>query len=660
MKRIVLAFAVSSLAWQAHAQNNCATAVPLVLASYYVTQIDGDAPPLVCISGGAAATAGEWYKYTATQDTNIKVSTNLPQNIGLDTRVQVYTGTCGNLSCYAGNDDSGSNYLAVVTFPVTAGTTYYIVFDNRWSSSGFNFVVTYGGPPPSIGGFTETFVPTASMAYCIVDMNNDGLDDAVSVDGTQININYQNPGGGYTNTVYTTTAAANIPSWSMCAGDLDGNGYNDLVYAGSGLTFMMANSTGTGYTQLSQPEYIFCQRSNTVDINNDGLLDAFSCHDVAPNVYYLNNGNGTFTWHQGGLGDTPDGGNYGSIWVDYNNDGHIDMFIAKCRGAGSAASIDQLWRNNGNGTFTDVAPAMNLADYQQSWSTAWGDFDNDGDMDVMIGASSFTGGGHKLMRNDGTIFTNVTAGSGYDVFSGTSIEFITRDFDNDGYLDILGGGALMINNHNMTFNQMSIPANNGPTGDLNNDGFVDIQNGNTVWLNQGNANHWINVITHGTVSNRNGIGARVEISSPMGSQIRDIRSGDGFRYMSSLTAHFGIGTDTSVSSVTVRWPSGIVNTIHNPAINGTLTVVEDATSNVAERPLPTISLYPSPARTTLHVHATNPLLDGMATITDLSGRTVMRVPVVEESLNVSGLANGLYLLQVRTSAGLLSGRFAKE
>lgn len=664
MNRTLLAFATGLLAFQAAAQNSCATAVPLVLGNnYYIGQINGtDVPEPVCSTGGDMATAGEWYSYTATMDTAITVTTDLPQNDGVDTRIQVYEGSCGNLTCHAGDDDSGNGYSSTVTFNVETGTTYYIAFDNRWTSSGFTFHVGYAGPGPEVNGFSTVFVPTSGMAYCVVDMNGDGLDDVVSVTANTITVNYQNSGTGFTTATYNTATASNTPSWSMCAGDLDGNGYNDLVYASGGLTFMMANDSGTAYTTVNQPQYIFCQRSNTVDINNDGRLDAFSCHDVAPNVYYINNGNGTWTWHQGGLGDTPDGGNYGSIWIDYNNDGHLDMFIAKCRGAGSPASIDQLWRNNGDGTFTDVAPVMNLADYQQSWSSAWADFDNDGDMDVMIGASSFTGGGHKLMRNDGTTFTNVTANSGFDTYTGTSIEFIARDFDNDGYVDVLGGGSLLRNNGNMTFTQVTVPFSNGPTGDLDHNGFVDVQNDNTIYLNAGNANNWITVHTVGTVSNANGIGARVEVTSPMGTQIRDIRSGDGFRYMSSLNAHFGLGTDSTISSITVRWPSGIVNTVENPAINGTLTIVEDQTSSVAApaQASTTIGVFPSPASNILYVESPLGLNGRTAEITDMAGHVVAHSSVLHGSIDVSGLAEGIYLLKVETSAGMQMAKFAKE
>ena len=216
MKRTLLLLWIGITAWQAHAQNTCATAVTAVLGDYYISQVNGtEVPEPICSNGGEGATAGEWYSYTATTDTFLTVTSDMPQNNGIDTRMQVYTGTCGALTCYAGDDDSGSGNLAVVTMQVQAGTTYHIAFDNRYSDSGFTFRIMESGPPPPIGGFTEQSVSTIGMAYCIVDMNGDGLDDAVSVDATHININYQNVGGGFTNAVYNTTLADNKPSWSI-------------------------------------------------------------------------------------------------------------------------------------------------------------------------------------------------------------------------------------------------------------------------------------------------------------------------------------------------------------------------------------------------------------------------------------------------------------
>lgn len=665
MKRLFPLLLGSILAGSsAVAQSTCATAVPITPATYYASGVNGaQAPTPLCV-GSIAANHGRWYRYTATQDTLITVSTDLPENAGGDTRVHVYKGSCDQLVCIGGDDDSGSGYLSITTFPVQQGQDYYIAFDDYWRSDAFTFILEYAQALPNQLFFSQQYFETNSYPYCVVDMNNDGLDDLVSVSSTSIVIHYQQADGGFERVAHTTTSADYLPSWSICAGDLDGNGFNDLVYAGSGITIMMANDDGSGYTEVSQPHYIFCQRSNVVDINNDGLLDVFSCHDTAPNVYYINNGDGTWQWNQGGLGDQPDGGNYGSVWIDYDNDGDLDLYIAKCRGVGAPASIDELWRNNGDGTFTNVAAQMGMADQQQTWSAAWADFDNDGDLDVLIGASSFSGGGHKLLRNDGGSFTNVTEGSGFDTFTGTSIEFIARDFDNDGYMDVLGGGGLMMNNGDMTFTQVNVPFTNGPTGDLNNNGFIDVQNNNVVFFNSGNNNHWIKVLTKGTVSNPNGIGARVEIETPSGIQIRDIVSGDGYRYMSSLTAHFGIGSDTEVNSITVRWPSGIVNVVEDPGIDTTIVVREDDTQDVATHVAGAaqaqLGLFPSPTRDVLYVSAPWSLAGCELTISDATGKVIERATSTHGTLGVSHLPPGLYLLRVEGPRGTLTGRFMKE
>jgi hypothetical protein len=235
---------------------------------------------------------------------------------------------------------------------------------------------------------------------------------------------------------------------------MNNDGWSDLVCGGGGgVSILLSQNDGADYTEFTVSNYVFSQRSNCVDLDNDGLLDAFVCHDVAPNVRFINQGNGTFQFSQGGLGDTPDGGNYGSVWIDYDNDCDMDLFIAKCRGGMSEASRNQLHRNNGDGTFTEVSDESNMSDYVQTWSSAWADYDNDGDMDAVIGASSFTTGIHRVMRNNGDgTFTDVVAGSGFDVFNGTGIEWAPADFNNDGFVDVIGGnGYIAVNNGDFTF-----------------------------------------------------------------------------------------------------------------------------------------------------------------------------------------------------------------
>jgi PKD repeat protein len=434
-------------------------------------------------------------------------------------------------------------------------------------------------PDTNLVSFSPLVTSTISgSALAVTDMNGDFLDDIVSVTTTNIEFHQQNVAGSFTPVNYTTTTAQNSPSWSLAIGDYNADGYNDLLYGGgSGVTFMESDGLGTGYNQVSGTQYVFSQRSNFVDINNDGHLDAFVCHDVDPNVYYINDGSGNLTFNQGGLGDHPDGGNYGSIWVDYNNDRLPDLFIAKCRGGAGTAKINELHKNNGDGTFTNVSVQANMADPIQTWSSAWNDFDNDGWMDVVVGASSSADGMHKFMHNNGDgTFSNITAGSGLETYLGMSTEYASYDFNNDGFTDVFTPNTILYNNGNNTFTAHPIQMSAGAVGDLNNDGFLDVQNGTTTYFNSGNAYNWITVTLKGTTSNINGIGARVEIYGAWGKQIRDVRSGVGFRYMGTLNAHFGIGAATQIDSVRVLWPSGNNDVICNPENNKVLHIIENA------------------------------------------------------------------------------------
>ncbi len=667
-------------------------AVPIITGDgvYTVDGIDGSEVPMpICAENGANADKGEWYKYVPTSDTQVTITSDLPQNNGTDTRLHVYTGSCAALVCLDGDDDGGSGWTSYLQISVVADETYYIAWDNNWTSAGFDFELTEGAgptPEPPIT-FTNTAVTATGSDRAVVDMNNDKLDDLVSVTTTNININYQLPAGGFNSVNIATSTADNAASWSLAAGDIDGNGYNDLLYGGgSGVTFMYANSDGTAYTEVSGPDYVFSQRSNFVDINNDGDLDAFVCHDIAPNVYYINQGDvsGTLTFYQGasmgvvpnGLGTHANGGNYGTVWIDFDNDRDMDMFIAKCRGGSVTHKYNELWRNDGSGTFVNVADgsgyyasnfpteghdnSSNLGHPIQTWSSAWADFDNDGDMDVYVGASSDADGDHMLMINNGDgTFTD----SGQTFPSAPfGIENAPGDFDNDGWVDILTNGSILFNNGDGTFTlQSSGMPPSGPIGDVNNDGFLDVFNGNVRMNDADNGNNWIKITTEGTTSNINGIGARVEVtSSGLGKQIRDVRSGEGFRYMSSLNTHFGLGADTSISTVTVYWPSGTVDVVSNPPINSTLNIVEGTTLSLEDTLVSDLVLYPNPTKDVLNLNATYGFENAIYTVFDINGRRVMNGRFNTTKIDVSALSAGNYILRIMDEGLIRSQKFIKQ
>ena len=146
MKKITLLFlSVVAFANIGIAQDTCANATAITAGTFNVTAVDGTEGTTVMCSGGTAAAAAEWYTYTPTADGSATISSNiLPTNANGDTRINIYTGNCGALVCVADNDDidyTSGNYLSEVTFNTTANTTYYVVWDNRWSSFGFEFTL---------------------------------------------------------------------------------------------------------------------------------------------------------------------------------------------------------------------------------------------------------------------------------------------------------------------------------------------------------------------------------------------------------------------------------------------------------------------------------------------------------------------------------------
>lgn len=423
----------------------------------------------------------------------------------------------------------------------------------------------------SVAGFT-------AYSDCAVDMNDDHLDDVVRVGNKGIYIDYQQPDSSFTQRFFPLTIQS-PPSWSICAGDIDNNGYNDLMFGNTtSVSFVQASADGRSFEEKVMPSFIFSQRSTMFDINNDGWLDGFMTNDTAQSMPYRNLGFGEMIEDTNLIHTSKRPGNYAAIWTDYDNDSHTDLYITKCQPQALPGNINRtnlMYRNNGDGTFSEVGAQIGLDDNAQSWSTVFEDFDNDGDFDAFIVNHDFQ---NRLFRNNGDgSFTDVIVGSGINANDLGAYENSSGDFNNDGYMDIFAEleNEIYLGNGDLTFTGQDAPTKKGAIADLNNDGFLDLFHNNQLWMNDGNTNHWLKIVPLGIEGNRNGIGTRVEIYGTWGKQIRELRSGQSYSPMHSLIVHFGLGQSDHIDSIIIRWPSGITTTLENLSAD-TLIVIPEA------------------------------------------------------------------------------------
>ena len=481
--------------------------------------------------------------------------------------------------------------------------------------------------------FTNKNSLTPIATHCgnsisVVDINNDGLDDIVKMDqASTLVVQMQNQNGTYTHyNLGLITASTGSRVWGMAVADVDHNGWKDVATGVNGVMYLVKLSwTGStiAKTTTTLSGSYFVQNITFGDFDNDGWCDLAVCDDDDYMKIYKNN-TGTLaltttlinTNINPGMtygGDPYDSGNYGSVWLDIDNDGDLDLYIAHCRQSTSSYTDqrrrDRLFKNNGAGVFTESAASTNIepvGDFKQSWTSSFGDLDNDGDMDVL---QTNHGENSQIFTNNGSgVFTDATLGSGLST-SFDAIESVVEDFDNDGWLDILisGPGLVMYhNNHDGTYTSVSGVFGGGmtsflsfATGDLNHDGAVDLvaSYGNVyntptgtadvLWMNNKNSNHFINFDLTGVASNQNAIGAKVTITGAFGTQVREVRSGETYGTSNSLQVHFGLGANTSITTATITWPSGTVTNLGSLIADQFVTVVEGGctiTGNVIPGP----------------------------------------------------------------------------
>jgi len=459
------------------------------------------------------------------------------------------------------------------------------------------------------------------------DINNDGFVDLiVPTDSPQPFVYLNSAGGTFTDIRASCgIAPSDLDSgvWrGFASGDYDGDGNLDLYIAeladGSMLKrdlLFKGHGDGTfeNVTQAAgietSTQFGFC--SYWIDYDNDGKLDLFVKNYGGPSRLYKNNGDGAFTQvaDAAGLADATLGAYHGTIcsFADYDNDGFMDVAFSGERNA--------LYRNNG-GTFGDVTAAAGMTTSRNSTGIAWGDYNNDGLLDLYIARGTTGSGslGNTLYRNNGDgTFTDVTAEAGL-VTTANTWAAVWGDYDNDGFLDLFvtcaGASALGTGNANLLYHNngdgtfTNVAATEGVTledgvslhkgaawVDHNNDGFLDLilkdGIGNEgagamglfrLFKNVGNSNHFIRVNLVGVQSNRNGIGARVTVTSAAGMSFRQNNGGGGGDYASqgSEPMHFGI-SQAATASVQVEWPSGIVDLLASVPADSTINVVEGST-----------------------------------------------------------------------------------
>ena len=431
------------------------------------------------------------------------------------------------------------------------------------------------------------------MGVAVGDYDNDGFED-IYVTGYGGNTLYRNNGDG-TFTDVTSKAGVGASGWSTSAGffDYDNDGKLDLFVA--------------RYLAWSFDEDRFCGEHKP-----GGRA---YCHpDNFPgiaNLLYHNNGDGTFTEvsQKAGVAN-PNGKSLGVAFADFDADGFPDIYVAN-------DSVQcYLYRNNRDGTFTDVSLTAGVGFNEDGKTFAgmgvdFADYDNDGLPDIVV--TDLSDQRYMLYRNNGDgSFTDVTNASGIGratlAYSGWSTRFL--DYDNDGWKDLfVAQGHVMdnieITSPNLRYLQPPLLLRNsrgtfarvdpGPVfqsawagrgaafGDIDNDGDLDIvvtNIGQPAYLlrnDGGNRHNWIRVAARGTRSNRDAIGARVKVVSASGAaQYYAINTAVGYLSASDKRLLIGLDADASARLVEIRWPSGVVQRFENVPAGKTLDAVEPA------------------------------------------------------------------------------------
>jgi hypothetical protein len=516
---------------------------------------------------------------------------------------------------------------------------------------------------------------SGSRSCNFLDANNDGLEDILITNGTsggENNMLYFNLGNDVFAEQDGPVSQDGTPTDGSTCADYNNDGWIDifsvnwhnvsnLLYVNSGEGVFLSIDTGAVSLETN-----YSETASWGDADNDGLLDLFVTNSAGNrrNLLFRNTGTGYFQKMEDIAPTSETDFSRNVTWTDYDLDGDLDLFVTNENG-----QVNDLYRNDGDFEFTQILSGDLVTSPETTMSSSWADVDNDGDLDVFLANYESD---NELYLNNGTGDFDITDGP-WEGAEGCSFSSSFADYDNDGDLDLfvtngycqpeltnflyenIGGGE---------FEQVvtEMPAfDTGSSygcawGDWNNDGFQDLivanwmneTQENYLYKNLGNSNHWISFRLEGVVSNRSAIGAKVycyaDIDGETITQMREISAQTGYCSQNSLVAHFGLGNQSSVDSIRIEWPSGIIQIIQNPLGDQLHYILEASTSGIDEfdNQLKTLRIYPNP--TNDKVYISDSQVDKIQLL-DINDRLILE-KFNAHYLSVGDLPTGTYVVRV--------------
>ncbi len=387
-----------------------------------------------------------------------------------------------------------------------------------------------------------------SVASTWGDIDNDGDVDVFVANDTQKKSElYINQGSGnFSKKV--NTGLSQEPGYYHGASwtDFNNDGFLDLMLTNYFPTRFHELWRGIGDGTFTSETSVITMESNRsltplwADYDNDGWQDLFIPNAEGNNNSLYHNDQGTFTKITTGSIVNDGGNSVAACWGDYNNDGWLDLFVAN-----ASNENNFLYRNNGNGTFTKVTTGIVVTDGGQSHGCSWVDIDNDSDLDLYVTNDQ---GSKALYINKGDASFEKKINEVISMDYGNSFGHAWSDYDKNGQLD------LMVATHTA--------------------------NKDYLFCNNGNGNKWISIKLKGTRSNRSAIGAKIRVKSGGLWQTKEVQSQNGFASQNSMRTSFGLNSASIADSVEITWPSGYRQVLTNLNSNQHLSIAEPTTSKL--------------------------------------------------------------------------------